>query len=86
MEIFNVMRIDHSHRLAILGITNDVSPVENVNDMDRNYRLARLVNLQGARSWYHTREAFLNKHYWKAFLTETGSVISQSIQFILSII
>ena len=80
MEIFNVMKIDHSHRLAILGITNDVSPVENVNDMDRNYRLARLVNLQAARSWYHTREAFLNKHYWKAFLTETGLFASSDDQ------
>ena len=66
------MKIDHSHRLAILGITNDISPVKSVNDMDRNYRLARLVNLQGARSWFHTREALLNKQYWRSFLTETG--------------
>jgi hypothetical protein len=72
MDIFKIMRVDHSHRLAILGITNDISPVESIDDMDRNYRLARLVNLQGARSWYHTREALLNKNYVKAFLTETG--------------
>ena len=80
MEIFNIMRIDHSHRLAILGITSDISPVENINDMDRNYRLARLVNLQGARTWYHTRESFLNKNYWKAFLTETGLYASSDDQ------
>ena len=72
MDIFKIMKIDHSHRLAILGITRDISPVESLDDMDRNYRLARLVNLQGARSWYHTREALLNKNYVKAFLTETG--------------
>jgi len=72
LETFNVMKIDHSHRLAILGITNDISPVENLGDMDRNYRLTRLVNLQAARSWFHTRESLLNKNYWKAFLTETG--------------
>ena len=72
LDIFKLMRIDHSHRLAILGITNDISPVESIDDMDRNYRLARLVNLQAARSWYHTRESLLNKNYTKAFLTETG--------------
>jgi len=72
MDIFKIMKIDHSHRLAILGITRDISPVESLDDMDRNYRLARLVNLQGARSWYHTRESLLNKNYTKAFFTETG--------------
>jgi len=80
MEIFNMMKIDHSHRLAILGITNDISPVENINDMDRNYRLARLVNLQGARTWFHTREALLNKHYMRSFLTETGLFADKEAQ------
>ena len=71
-EVFGLMKIDHDHKLAILGITNDISPTENLNDMDRNYRLTRLANLQAARSWFHTREAALNKHYWKAGLIETG--------------
>jgi hypothetical protein len=80
LSIFNKVTIDHSHRLAILGITNDVSPVESVNDMDRNYRLARLANIQLARSWYHTKESLLNKNYYKAFLTETGLYASAAQQ------
>lgn len=80
LSIFNKVTIDHSHRLAILGITNDISPVESVNDMDRNYRLARLANIQLARSWYHTKESFLNKNYYKAFLTETGLYASAAQQ------
>ena len=72
LEIFGKMKIEHDHKLAILGITNNVSPMHTVDDLDRNYRLTRLANLQAARSWFHTKEAFLNKNYWKSFLTETG--------------
>ena len=72
LEIFGLAKIDHDHKLAILGINLNVNPTETVDDIDRNYRLTRLANLQAARSWHHTREAALNKHYWKAFLTETG--------------
>jgi len=69
-ELMHWWDVDMNSYMPLLNSGSD--RVDDLEDEDRNYKLMRLANIQGARFWHHTRPALFNLHLGKAFYIETG--------------
>ena len=68
--LMNFWEVNNDHYISFLS-----SPSNDANDLDEedyNYKIARLFNIQAARSMYKTWPAIANQNRTKAFMTETG--------------
>ena len=69
-ELMHWWDVDMNSYMPLLNSGSD--RVDDLEDEDRNYKLMRLANIQGARFWHHTRPALFNLHLGKVFYIETG--------------